>query len=99
LRFFCNKQVPLDPSHLPLTLASGKENQCALITAICGGWGIRQHLNQLGIRVGAIIRVKREGAFGGPVLVIVDHSEIAIGRQMANKIQIQVINGKLDKEK
>jgi Fe2+ transport system protein FeoA len=66
--------------------------QSARILAIAGGWGIRQRLLQVGIHVGDVIRMKRCATMGGPLLLSINHSEIAISKGMARHIEV----GKID---
>ena len=65
------------------TVSNGKEVK---IVEIRGGWGIRQRLNQMGINTGDVIFVKRSGVMGGPILVRVHGTEVALGRGMAKKV-------------
>jgi ferrous iron transport protein A len=58
------------------------------VEKIEGGHVVRQRLNQLGIHNGDLLRVKRGGPFGGPVLVTVHNTHVAIGRGMAGKISV-----------
>lgn len=55
---------------------------------IRGGWGCSQRLNQLGIHAGDLITVKRNAGFGGPILVQIHGSEVALGRGMARHINV-----------
>ena len=58
------------------------------VVEIQGGWGIRQRLNRLGIHVGDRIVVRRSGIMGGPILVQVHGTEVAVGRGMARKVLV-----------
>ncbi len=60
----------------------------ARILAIAGGWGIRQRLLQVGIHVGDVIVMKRCAAMGGPILLSINNSDIAISRGMARHIKV-----------
>jgi len=79
------------------TLDHIKANSAVRIKEIEGGWGIRQRLLQLGINIGDVIQVKREGAFGGPILISSKNSNIAIGRGMAKKIIVEVVDNNINK--
>ena len=48
-------------------------------------------LNSLGIRNDAIIKVKNKYSLGGPVLLQVDSSEVALGKDIALQIIIQEV--------
>ena len=56
------------------------------VIQIRGGWGIQQRLNQLGIHPGDQIEVKRNGIWGGPVLIRVHGIDMALGRGMARHV-------------
>ena len=62
------------------------------VLEIDGGWHIRQKLNQIGIHVGDTIQVKRSGLSGSPVLIHVHGTEMAIGKGMASKIIVQLMD-------
>ena len=73
-----------------MTLDKVKSNQVVEIKHIDGGWGTRQRLNQLGIYAGGRVRIKRSSAFGGPLIIAFNNSEVAIGRGLAARIQIEI---------
>jgi len=73
-----------------MTLDKIKPHQKVKITAIHGGHNVRQRLNQLGIYIGKHAIVKRGGPFGGPILLSIDHSDIALGRGMATHVTVEV---------
>ena len=54
-----------------------------------GGWGLRRHINQLGIHPGDVLTVLRHAAMGGPILIMIHGSQIAIGRGMAAHISVE----------
>lgn len=53
--------------------------------------GAKRQLAQLGILAGAIITVKKTAPLGGPVLVEVRGSLVAIGRALARKVQVEML--------
>jgi ferrous iron transport protein A len=67
-------------------LARGEE---AVIVAVLGGWGMRQRLERLGLARGQRIRKLSDVALGGPVIVLVDRAQVAIGRGMARHILVR----------
>lgn len=73
-----------------MTLDNVQPGQLVEIISLRGGWGMRQRLNQLGISVGRKVIVKRSSPFGGPILVVANGSEIAIGRGMAHHILVRL---------
>jgi ferrous iron transport protein A len=61
------------------------------ILLINGGWGVRRHLNQIGIQPGDCVRVLRRAPFGGPLLIDNRGTHVAVGRGMAEKIRVEVL--------
>lgn len=59
------------------------------VVDIIGGWGLRRHVSQLGIHPGDILTVLRHAAMGGPILIMIHGSQIAIGRGMASHISVE----------
>ncbi|HEC92598.1 MAG TPA: ferrous iron transport protein A [Candidatus Atribacteria bacterium] len=68
-----------------------KEGQKVKVVDIYGGWGIRQRLGCLGIHPGDIITVKKSAIMRGPILVSVHGNQVALGRGVARKILVEVI--------
>ena len=64
----------------------------ARVILIEGGHGVRAHLNTLGIHIGDWLTVVERAPFRGPLLVEVNGTRVAIGRGVANKVQVE-ING------
>ena len=63
----------------------------ASVVSIGGGWGVRQRLNQMGIHVDDTLEIRRCCSMGGPILIRVHGSDIALGRGLARKIMVQTI--------
>ena len=66
--------------------------QKGIIVGILGGHGFRRRLEAMGVRPGKTITKVSGQAFRGPVTLKVDHTQIAIGFGMANKIVVDVEN-------
>jgi ferrous iron transport protein A len=66
-------------------LAKGEQ---ATVVAIQGGWGFQQRLRLLGLAEGQEIRKLSALALGGPVVVLVNRAQLAIGRGMARRILV-----------
>lgn len=73
-----------------LNLYQVEKGEGVEVVEIRGGWGIRQRLNQMGIHPGDSMVVKRSGIIGGPVLIQIHGTEVAIGRGMARRIFVAV---------
>jgi ferrous iron transport protein A len=56
--------------------------------ACCGGCGGEGRIEEMGLRVGKCVEMLNNGG-GGPVLVKVDESRIAVDRGMAMKIMVR----------
>ena len=58
-------------------------------TRFIGGGGVSIKLRSLGIMPGDVVQVKRLAPFGGPILVEMDGREIALGRGIAKRIEVE----------
>ncbi len=74
-----------------ITLDLIKEGQKVKVVDIYGGWGIRQRLGCLGIHPGDIITVKKSAIMRGPILISIHGNQVALGRGIAKKILVEVI--------
>ena len=61
------------------------------IESFLTGAGLAAKLRQLGLVPGDIAKVVRRAPFRGPVLLEVNGREIAIGRTIAAKIMVEVV--------
>ncbi|MCS7164263.1 MAG: FeoA domain-containing protein [Thermodesulfovibrio sp.] len=59
------------------------------ILKISGGKSIRQHLQSLGVHTGDIVTLKKSSFLGGPVLLEVNGYDVAIGKGVASKIEVE----------
>jgi ferrous iron transport protein A len=75
----------------PINLSEASDQAELKIVLIAGGWGIRRHLNQIGIQPGDHVRVVRRAPFGGPVLIENHGTQVAVGRGMAENIRVEVL--------
>ncbi len=73
---------------MPLSMAS--RDKLLEIVSIVGGRNIKQRLSALGLYPGSVIKMVTND-FGGPLIVEVNNSKIAIGRGMAQKILVNEI--------
>ncbi len=78
-----DKQVmPL--SHLPI-------NKKAKIVSIQGGYGFQRKLGIMGIREKQEIKIVSRQPFHGPLTIEVRGSQMTLGRGMAQKITVEVV--------
>jgi ferrous iron transport protein A len=73
------------------TLSDIEEGKKARVLLILGGMGVRQHLSTIGIHVGDTVLVKRHAVWGGPILIEVHGSEVALGKGVASKVQVEEV--------
>ncbi|MBA7643434.1 hypothetical protein ES703_51160 [subsurface metagenome] len=66
-------------------LVPGEEGK---IIALYGGRGMQARLRALGLAEGQVIRKLSTLAWGGPVIILVNRVQIAIGRGMARRILV-----------
>lgn len=71
-----------------LSLDRIEKSQEVTVVEIQGGWGARQRLNRMGIHPGDRLLVKRSAIMGGPILVQVHGTDVAVGRGMARKVLV-----------
>ncbi len=71
-----------------MTLDQIKSGETVLVEHIKGGWGCSQRLNQMGIHAGDPVKIKRNAVLGGPILIQVHGSEVALGRGMARHVVV-----------
>lgn len=73
-----------------VSLVEMKVGESGEIVEIQGGTGMRLKLENLGIRVGEEIRKVSQQAMGGPVVVAVGKSQVAVGFGMATRVLVEV---------
>jgi len=73
---------------MPLSMAN--KDKLLKIINIVGGRNVKQRLSALGLYPGSVIKMITND-FGGPLIVEVNNSKIAIGRGMAQKILVNEI--------
>ena len=74
-----------------VNLYQAKSRSILRISLISGGWGVRRNLNQLGLHVGDEVSVIHKAPFGGPLVVESRSNRVAIGKQLAQKITVEVV--------
>jgi Fe2+ transport system protein FeoA len=67
------------------------ECRWARVVHVDGGQGANRRLAQLGVQVGATLHVLRAAPLGGPVLVEVQGSTVAVGRSLARKVSVRLM--------
>jgi ferrous iron transport protein A len=67
------------------------EGHSARVVGVDGGKRLSGTLLQYGFYPGEQIRVIRIAPFGGPVLVEVNQREVALGRNVAGKVRVELV--------
>lgn len=61
------------------------------IKSLTGGFGWQKRLESMGIRKGCKVRKITSQPFGGPIVIDVDGCCISLGRGVASKIDVEVL--------
>ena len=72
-----------------MNLLDVSNGDCVKVTRFEAGMGLDIKLRSLGILPGDIAKVIRQAPFGGPILVEIHGREIALGRGVAKKIEVE----------
>jgi Fe2+ transport system protein FeoA len=75
----------------PLSLYEAEGQHDLKVLTILGGWEIRRSFNQIGIHAGDRIRVVCRAPFGGPLVIDNRGTQVAVSRQLAEKIKVEVL--------
>jgi len=76
--------------NIQMTLGQMEAGQTGTVIQILGGRGLIRRLDALGIRPGKKITKVSSMFFRGPVTFRSDHTQVAIGFGMANKILVEI---------
>jgi len=74
-----------------MNLYQARNHSVLRITLISDDWTTRRSLNQLGLYSGDRVHVLRRAPFGGPVVIESRHSRVAISKQLAERIRVEVV--------
>jgi len=72
-----------------MNLAELRAGEPAVIVALRGGAGMRRKLDAMGIRPGKAVRKLSSQLMAGPVTVLIDGRQVAMGRGIARRVQIK----------
>lgn len=61
------------------------------VLLIQGDWETRRCFNQMGIHAGDRVRVLCKAPFGGPLVIENRGAQVAIGKQLAEKVQVELL--------
>jgi Fe2+ transport system protein FeoA len=74
-----------------MTLDEARTHSTLRILLVSDDWSTRRQLNQLGLHAGERIHVVRRAPFGGPLVIESGNSRVAISKQLAKRIRVEVI--------
>jgi ferrous iron transport protein A len=75
----------------PINLYEADDQSELRILLITGGWEVRRSFNQMGIQPGDHVRVLRRAPFGGPLMIDNQGTHVAVGKELAQKIRVEVL--------
>ena len=71
-------------------LADLKPGESAEIIALNGGEDFQSRLRAMGLAEGQTVRKLSRIRWGGPIVLLVNRAQVAVGRGMARKITVRV---------
>ena len=74
-----------------MNLYQARNNSALRILLISDDWTTRRSLNQIGLYPGDAVQVVRRAPFGGPLIVESRNSRVAISKQLAERIRVEVL--------
>jgi ferrous iron transport protein A len=75
----------------PINLYEAGDHAELRVLLITGGWEVRRSFNQMGIQPGDRVRILRRAPFGGPLMIENQGAKVAVGKQLAEKIRVEVL--------
>jgi len=69
-----------------------RAGESGVVRGISGGLGMISRLESLGLRPGKVVTKVSSQFLAGPVTVMVDGRQLAIGRGMAAKVQVEPVS-------
>lgn len=74
-----------------MNLAELRAGQTAEILALSGGMGMRRKLEAMGVRPGKTVRKLSSQFMAGPVTILVDGRQVAMGRGIARRVEVREV--------
>lgn len=74
-----------------MNLYQARNHSVLRILLVSDDWRTRQSLHQLGFHAGDAVHVIRRAPFGGPLVIESRNSRVAIGKQLAERIRVEVL--------
>ena len=73
------------------TLADLPAGRTAVVVQLRGGRGMVHRLDALGLRAGKTVRKLSSQFMAGPITVLIDGRELAMGRGIARRVVVRVL--------
>ncbi|MFO7957493.1 MAG: FeoA family protein [Candidatus Brocadiia bacterium] len=74
-----------------MNLAELRAGQTAEVLALSGGMGMRRKLEAMGVRPGKTVRKLSSQFMAGPVTILVDGRQVAMGRGIARRVEVREV--------
>jgi ferrous iron transport protein A len=68
--------------------------QSAIVDHIQGGGGVAHRLDALGLRPGKVVTKMGKQIMAGPIIVMINGREVAMGRGIGKKVQVRPLDKK-----
>jgi DtxR family Mn-dependent transcriptional regulator len=81
-----------------ISIGNLKQGQCGKISFIRGGHNVLQRLLDMGLTPGTEICVDRVAPLGGPVVLSVRNSKLALGKGIASKVFLDIEKNQLSQQ-
>lgn len=75
-----------------MTLHRTPEGTLIRILEVSVAQHLRRSLSQLGIQTGDVVHVRRHVPYGGPVLIEHRGTQVALGRSLAKKVRVELVD-------
>jgi len=75
-----------------MTLHHIPEGTLIRILEVSASRHLRRSLSQLGIQIGDVVHVQRHVPYGGPVLIEHWGTQVALGRSLAKRIRVELVD-------
>jgi ferrous iron transport protein A len=72
-------------------LPTGKS---AVVEHVEGGHGVAHRLDALGLRVGKVVTKMGKQIMAGPIIIVIDGREVAMGRGIGRKVRVKPLDKK-----
>jgi ferrous iron transport protein A len=62
-----------------------------VVVELSGGMGMRRKLDAMGVRPGKVIQKVSSQLMAGPVTVLIDGRQVAMGRGIARRVRVRTV--------